>query len=115
MKLYEWNSIEDEPLNPRMTRRALHTGNLTIARLRLQKDAIVPEHSHHHEQVSMVEQGSLKFRIGGREMTVSAGQALAIGPDESHAVEALEDTMVIDVFSPAREDWIHGDDAYLRS
>lgn len=115
MKLYEWNVIEDEPLNPRITRRAIHTGNLTIARLRLQKYAVVPEHSHRHEQVSMVEQGALKFRIGGRELTVSAGQALAIAPNEPHAVEALQDTVVMDVFSPAREDWIAGDDAYLRS
>jgi quercetin dioxygenase-like cupin family protein len=31
-----------------------------------------------------------------------------------HGVEALEDSVVVDVFSPAREDWIRGDDAYLR-
>jgi hypothetical protein len=29
-------------------------------------------------------------------------------------VEALEDTIVIDVFAPVREDWVRGDDAYLR-
>jgi quercetin dioxygenase-like cupin family protein len=114
MKLYDWNRLEEELLNPRITRKAVHTAKLTIARLRLQKCATVPEHSHPQEQVSMVEQGALKFHIAGGEQIVRAGEALAIAPDEPHSVEALEDTVVLDVFSPAREDWIRGDDAYLR-
>jgi quercetin dioxygenase-like cupin family protein len=39
---------------------------------------------------------------------------LAIPPHAPHEVEALEDTVVLDIFTPAREDWIRGDDAYLR-
>jgi quercetin dioxygenase-like cupin family protein len=87
---------------------------MTIARLQLRRGALVPEHSHVHEQVAMVERGALKFSIGGREQIVRAGESLVIPPHARHGVEALEDTAVIDVFSPAREDWIRGDDAYLR-
>jgi quercetin dioxygenase-like cupin family protein len=114
MKLYDWKRLDEERLNPRMTRKAVHTANLTVARLRLEKGAIVPEHSHPQEQISSVESGALKFQIGGGEQIVRAGQSLAIAPDEPHSVEALEDTLVLDVFSPARGDWIRGDDAYLR-
>jgi quercetin dioxygenase-like cupin family protein len=114
MKHYGWNQMEQEQLNPRMGRRTIHGANVTIARLELKKDAMVPEHSHIHEQVSMVEQGALQFSIEGREQIVRSGEVLVIPPDARHGVVALEDTVVVDMFSPVREDWIRGDDAYLR-
>jgi quercetin dioxygenase-like cupin family protein len=114
MKLYNWNSVDREQLNARVSRRAIHGAQLTIARLELQKYAVVPEHSHLNEQVSMVERGLLKFFYEGREQVVGAGEALLIPANVPHAVEALEDTTVVDVFAPPREDWIRGDDAYLR-
>ncbi|HEY2018447.1 MAG TPA: cupin domain-containing protein, partial [Bryobacteraceae bacterium] len=95
-------------------RRAIHGANLTIARLEIKKDAVVPEHSHVNEQISMVERGALKFFIDGGEQIVSAGEVLVIPPHAPHGVVALEDTVVVDVFAPSREDWIRGDDAYLR-
>jgi len=95
-------------------RKVIHTGNMTIARIRLQKQALVPEHSHVHEQVSMVEKGALKFIIDGGEQIVRAGEALAIAPHVKHSVEALEDSQVTDVFSPSRDDWRSGNDQYLR-
>ena len=106
--------MEQEQLNPRRARRASHGANTTIARLEIQKNAVVPEHGHVNEQASMVESGALKFFIEGREQIVRGGEVLTIPPNVPHGVEALEDTVVVDVFSPAREDWIRGDDAYLR-
>ena len=114
MKHYGWEHMEQEQLNPRVGRKAIHAANMTIARLEIQKDAIVPEHSHVNEQVTMVERGALKFIMDGREQIVRGGEALTIPPHSRHSVEALEDSVVTDVFSPAREDWIRGDDAYLR-
>jgi len=106
--------MEEEQLNPRLRRKVLHAANLTVARLSLAKDAVVPEHSHVHEQIATVDKGALRFLIDGGEQIVGAGQSIAIPPHVPHSVEALEDSAVIDVFSPAREDWIRGDDAYLR-
>ncbi|SPF44628.1 Cupin 2, conserved barrel domain protein [Candidatus Sulfopaludibacter sp. SbA4] len=114
MKHYGWNQMEQEQLNPKVGRRAIHGTNVTIARLEIQKDATVPEHSHVNEQVTMVERGALQFSIEGREQIVRAGEVLVIPPHAPHGVVALEDTIVVDMFSPAREDWIRGDDAYLR-
>ena len=87
---------------------------MTIARLEIQEGAVVPEHSHVNEQVTMVERGALKFSIEGQEQIVRAGEVLVIPPNAPHGVVALEDTVVVDLFAPAREDWIRGDDAYLR-
>ncbi len=114
MKLYNWNNVEHEQLNARVGRKVIHGDKLTIARIELQKYAVVPEHSHLNEQVSMVERGRLKFYFDGREQLVGPGEALLIPANAPHSVEALEDTVVVDVFAPARQDWIRGEDAYLR-
>jgi unsaturated pyranuronate lyase len=114
MTHYDWNQMPAEQLNPMVTRRAIHTTGMTIARLELLKGAVVPEHSHVHEQVATVERGALVFHIGGQDLVLRSGQSLAIPSNVPHGVTALEDTFVVDVFSPSREDWIRGDDAYLR-
>jgi quercetin dioxygenase-like cupin family protein len=114
MPVYDWNQLPEEQLNPRVTRKAIHMKGLTIARLHMQKDAVVPEHSHVHEQVATVEKGALQFSIEGRDLILKAGESLAIPSGVPHGVVAVEDTVVVDVFSPCREDWLAGDDAYLR-
>ena len=110
----DWNTMTAEQLNPLITRKAIHTRNLTIARLHIAKDAVVPEHSHVHEQVASVEQGALEFHIGGEQVILRSGQSVAIPSNVPHSVVALEDTVVVDVFSPSRDDWQRGDDSYLR-
>jgi len=114
MQLYEWNQIEKEQLNPRAARQVIHGDTMTVARLYLAKGCFVPEHSHRNEQISMMEQGSLRFVVAGREQIVKAGEVLRIPPHVPHSAEALEDSIAVDLFSPPREDWQRGDDAYLR-
>jgi quercetin dioxygenase-like cupin family protein len=114
MTRYNWASVERERLNPLFARQVVHGDRITIARIELAKGCIVPEHAHANEQISMVKQGRLLFRIGGAELTLDAGDVLQIAAHEPHSVEALEDCQVIDVFSPCRDDWRRGDDAYLR-
>ena len=62
----------------------------------------------------MMQSGALRFDLDGQEIVVRAGDALRIPPHAVHGVETLEDTVAIDLFTPPREDWIRGDDAYLR-
>jgi quercetin dioxygenase-like cupin family protein len=114
MEHFNWGLIEEEALNPLLTRQLIHGRNITVARIRLRKYAQVPVHTHVSEQICLVEQGALRFVVDGEERIVRAGEALEIPPDAPHLAEALEDSVVIDVFAPRREDWIRGDDAYLR-
>jgi quercetin dioxygenase-like cupin family protein len=114
MQIYEWNQVEKEQLSPTFARQVIHSDTMTVARVYLRKGCSVPEHSHHNEQISMMEQGSLKFVIDGQEIVLMAGQVLRIPPHVPHSAEALEDCAAVDLFSPPREDWIRGDDAYLR-
>jgi len=114
MQIHDWNRIDKEQLNPKVIRQVIHTETMTIARLSLKQGCFVPEHSHHNEQVSMVEQGALRFVLAGNETIVKAGEMLQIPPHVPHSAEALEDSIAVDLFSPCREDWKRGDDAYLR-
>jgi quercetin dioxygenase-like cupin family protein len=114
MERYNWAAISEEKLNPLLIRRVIHTGQMTVARLWLGKGAVVPLHHHENQQVTMVKTGALEFEMGGERLVLKPGDVLVIPPDMPHRVEALEDSTVTDLFTPAREDWIRGDDAYLR-
>ncbi len=87
---------------------------MTIARFALERGAVVPAHSHEHEQVSYVISGALRFTVGGEHILVRAGEALQIPSRAEHSVQVVEDTEVIDVFSPIRQDWLDGTDAYFK-
>jgi quercetin dioxygenase-like cupin family protein len=112
---HRWTDIEPEQLTPLITRQYLVGSNVMLARLGLKKGARVPLHHHRHEQVSHVVEGALNFLLEGREVMVRAGEILCIPPHVPHEVIALEDSVALDIFNPPREDWISGDDAYLRT
>ena len=109
-----WKSVELEDLNPLLQRHFIVGKDIMVARVLLKKGCVVPEHSHHNEQVTYVLEGALKFWIDGKVIVVNAGEVLTIPPHMPHKAEALEDTVDLDVFSPPREDWIHKTDQYLR-
>ena len=114
VKLDNWSQIPEEQLNAVISRQMIHGETMTVARLHLRKGALVPLHQHPNEQISMVERGRLRFVIAGEERIVQGGDMVTIPPNAPHLVEALEDSLATDLFSPIREDWIRGDDAYLR-
>ncbi len=114
MSLFSWDEVDLEQLSPLTSRQVIHGARITVARLALRCGAVVPEHSHENEQITMLQQGRLLFRMEGAETVIASGQMMLIPPHVPHSVEALEDSVAVDVFSPIREDWIRGDDAYLR-
>ena len=114
LKHFKWNEVELETVKSDLGRQVVVGQDMMLARVLLKKGCVVPEHSHVNEQVANVERGSLLFRIGGVDQVVGAGESLVIPPHVPHGVVALEDTVVTDVFTPRRDDWISGDDAYLR-
>ena len=109
-----WKSIDLEDLNPLLQRHFIVGQNIMLARVLLKKGCIVPEHSHHNEQLTYILDGALKFWIDGKEIVVRSGEVLTIPPHMPHKAEALEDTVDLDVFNPPRADWINKTDQYLR-
>lgn len=79
---------------------------IMLCRITLAKGAVLPVHSHPNEQASFVVSGSLRFTLNGEERLVTAGQGILFAPDEPHSAVALEDSVVSDVFSPPRRDYL---------
>ena len=109
-----WHTIPLEELNPLLQRQFVVGQEIMVARVLLKKGRIVPEHSHHNEQLTYILDGALKFWIDGQEIVVHAGEVLCIPANMPHKAEALADTVDLDVFNPPRADWINKTDQYLR-
>lgn len=114
MSLTDWSRVPAERMSELVTRQMFHTARMTVSRLTLRRGALVPMHYHPNEQISIIEKGTVRFRLGDDTIEVRAGQMLVIPSEAPHSAEALEDSVAIDLFSPPREDWVRGDDAYLR-
>ncbi len=118
MTRYNWGEVPEEKMNDLLSRWVIHTPEMTIARLFLAKGAFVPTHVHSNAQTVQVTTGALLFKYPGadgeQEVILRDGDVLVIPPSVPHSAEALEDTVAVDTFTPARQDWIDGDDSYLR-
>ncbi len=114
MRVQRWNEEPVERMNALLSRQVVHGVNITMARLVMNKGAVVPLHHHVNEQITTLLEGSLLFVLDGTEQVLNAGESLVIPPDLPHRVEALTDAVAIDVFAPTRADWLRGDDSYLR-
>jgi len=110
-----WSDIPATQLNPLLSRQFITGSQCMFARIVLKKGCIVPRH---HEQMAYIEKGALLFVLGEEGSTVEKvireGEILVIPGNLPHSAEALEDTVDFDIFAPPRQDWITGDDAYLR-
>lgn len=68
--------------------------------------AIVPEHRHENEQLGMVIEGTVTFTVDGERRELGPGGTWRIGPNRPHDVIAgPAGAVVIDIFSPTRDDW----------
>lgn len=86
--------------------RRLEGDRLTVAVVELAPDAVVPEHRHPHEQCGLVIEGEVRFRIADEERILGPGGTWRILGDVPHEVVAgPEGAVVIDTFSPRRDDW----------
>jgi quercetin dioxygenase-like cupin family protein len=115
MQVHRWDSIDREVLSPRIARQVVHSARMTTARIYISKGGVVPRHSHDNEQISHILEGRLRFEFDGATIEAGPGEIVEIPPNEPHAVTALEDSLAMDVFAPVRQDWLSGDDAYLRN
>jgi quercetin dioxygenase-like cupin family protein len=99
-------------MTPTVRRRTTCAGaKMMQMSVELKGGSHLAEHAHVHEQIIHVIRGRLKVTLdhGKATQEVSAGQSLYLASNRPHAVDALEDTVVIDTFSPPREDLLDQD------
>jgi quercetin dioxygenase-like cupin family protein len=86
--------------------RALQGQQMTFAVVELAPGSAVAPHQHPHEQMGVVLRGSVVYTIGGESKDMRAGDTYLAPGGVSHAAAAgPEGAVIIDVFSPVREDW----------
>jgi quercetin dioxygenase-like cupin family protein len=115
VKHFKWDEIPAEEINDKFVRKLAWDGGVMIAWMACKQGCLVPLHSHENEQMTFVISGRWRFSIDGKTLEVGPNEMLYIPPNTVHGAEALEDIVAYDVFTPPREDWIRGEDAYLRT
>ena len=105
----DWSKVEKEYPSPGIQRQMVIGQNIMICRFTFEPFLVTPEHTHPHEQMTLVVQGKVKFIIEGEARIVSAGDVLHFPPNNRHGATMLdEEVVLIDVFSPIREDFLNG-------
>ncbi|HLG14620.1 MAG TPA: cupin domain-containing protein [Blastocatellia bacterium] len=115
MKHFKWDEIPIERVNDKFVRKLAWDGKVMIAWMECERGCRVPPHSHENEQLTFVISGSWRFEIDGETIFVGPNEMLHIPSNVVHSAEAVEDLVAYDIFTPPREDWIKGEDAYLRT
>ena len=91
---------------PGMHRRTLADGDkLMLVQVRLSKGTVVPRHQHPNEQVTYVLSGHMRFKMNDQSAELQAGETIHFPSNVPHEAHALEDSLVLDTFSPPREDF----------
>lgn len=101
------HEIQPTPCEPGVSRKVLcYSENQMMAEVSFAKGARGNAHSHPHEQITYVAKGSFSFTIGEEVKVISQGDGAYIPPDVIHGVEALEEGILVDVFTPMRKDFL---------
>jgi quercetin dioxygenase-like cupin family protein len=91
---------------PGVMRRTMNAGDRTmLCEVVIAKDAVVPMHTHPHEQIGYLASGRLRFVLGDEVRELSQGDSWLVPSNVPHEVTALEDAVAIDIFSPPREEY----------
>ncbi|MFA7117842.1 MAG: cupin domain-containing protein [Sphaerochaetaceae bacterium] len=98
---------EKKNLGGGVTRKVLsYDTNMMVCELTFTKGAVGTLHSHPHQQIGYIVSGSFEVEDSGKKMILKAGDSYLIKSNSIHGVVALEDSKLLDVFTPMREDFI---------
>jgi len=101
------DDIAWESVDPGVKRKILgYDDELMMVRVQFEKGAIGNPHHHIHRQVTYVESGSFEVTIDEKKKVLEKGDCFFVEPDLEHGVVALEQGCLIDIFTPARENFI---------
>jgi quercetin dioxygenase-like cupin family protein len=85
--------------------RFVHSEFMTFAHWWIKAGALLPEHSHRHEQVVNMLDGLFELTLDGETQQLGPGSVAVIPPNAIHSGKAMTDCRIIDAFFPIREDY----------
>ena len=93
--------------DPGITRRILARGGAIMGvEATFAKGAVGAAHRHPHEQFSYILSGSFEYQVEGEKYILHKGDTYYVAPNELHGATALEDAVILDIFTPQREDFL---------
>ncbi len=106
MYFYDPAERQQKELAPGIMARTFWGEQMLLAVVDLEPDAVLPIHSHMHEQSGIVLEGELEFTVGGETKVLKPGDVYVIpGNTEHHARTGSAGAKVVDIFSPVREEY----------
>lgn len=106
MSFFAIPKLKETEMLPGVRRRAVSLDKVMITFFEFEPHAIVPEHNHPHEQISVVIEGAMEFQLGEEKRILKAGEGACIPPSVKHSARILDQpTAVYDSWSPPREDY----------
>lgn len=104
-----WDEIPAERVAEGAQRQMVWGDRLMVCRIRFAPGVVTAVHSHPHEQITLVERGRVQFFIDGERRVAAAGDVLRFPSNVEHGATMLdEEVVLIDIFSPVREDFLGG-------
>jgi quercetin dioxygenase-like cupin family protein len=101
------NQAEKEDVGGGVIRQIMgFNDSLMLARARFEEGSVGYTHSHPHSQLAYVESGVFEFTIGEETRTLKTGDCAYIPPHEDHGAVCIEAGVLLDIFSPLREDFL---------
>ena len=106
MSFYRISDLPHTEMLPGIERRAVWLDGVMLTFFTFAAIAIVPEHAHPHEQITLVTRGTMEFTLGDETRTVRAGDGVCIPPNIPHKAVVLDaETEAIDAWNPPRDDY----------
>lgn len=105
MNVIEISKLPSKEILDGFNAKLIHTQNITLSYVTIEANAILPEHSHFHEQITQVTEGKLEMTIGGVTKILTPGSVVIIPSNIKHSGRALTACKVTDIFCPVREDY----------
>lgn len=108
MKTHFQNSeIPVEEIATGLKRQVLgYDTNVMMVRHYFEKDVVAPIHQHPHQQVAYIEKGTFEVDVAGKKEVLKQGDCFVVPSNVRHGVICLQEGIIIDAFSPMREDFI---------
>ncbi|GJM18368.1 MAG: hypothetical protein DHS20C14_05810 [Phycisphaeraceae bacterium] len=103
---HAWSTLPTDTPMPGIDRQRVIGSHVMVSRVTLAAGVVVPPHRHANEQIAIVESGRMRFTLGeasDRIVELGAGEVLHLPPDAPHGAEAIETSVILDVFSPPSE------------
>jgi quercetin dioxygenase-like cupin family protein len=103
----EADDVDRVEMFPGFWRQTLVSGDkLMLCLFTWRAGASLPAHAHHHEQAGYVISGSVELTVSGSTVITRAGCSYFVPSTAVHSARALADSVVIDAFSPPREEYV---------